>query len=190
MDSISKGLSNKSTSLVTLITLIIFLVFMVTVLPQQAEAAFQNSGGAPSPDTSFHYSVDGLYAMAEAYGESGRQAYIRARFTFDLAFPLVYTAFLSTAISWCFQRAFGPDFKWGFANLVPALGMVFDFLENIATSLVIARYPTKTPVIDVLAPVFTTLKWIFIYGSFIFLLGGFLYGAWKLAVNINRRDPA
>lgn len=64
--------------------------------------------------------------MAEAYGESGRQAYIRARFTFDLVWPLVYTLFLATAISWVLGRAFALDSCWQRANLAPLLNAIFD----------------------------------------------------------------
>jgi hypothetical protein len=47
--------------------------------------------------------------------------------------------------------------------------MIFDLLENTATSLVMGRYPAQTPVIDWLAPVFTLVKWVFVNGSFILL---------------------
>lgn len=180
---ISKRLQQVSTGWVTLGALILFLVFSATVLPQQAEKAALNSGGADSPDTSFTYRVEELYKMAEVYGESGRQAYIRARFTFDVIFPLVYAAFLVTATSWVCQRTFPAESRWQLANLVPVSGMVFDFLENVSTSLVMARYPRPTAVVDRLAPAFTLVKWIFIYASFATLLAAILYGTWRWAKN-------
>jgi hypothetical protein len=57
-------------------------------------------------------------------------------------------------------------------NVVPILGMVFDYLENISTSLVMGRYPAQTAIIDSLAPVFTLLKWVFIGGAFALLVVG------------------
>jgi hypothetical protein len=36
--------------------------------------------------------------------------------------------------------------------------------ENVSTSLVLGRYPKPTAVVDVLAPVFTSLKWGFLAG--------------------------
>ncbi|MEJ2601170.1 MAG: hypothetical protein P8Z00_22760 [Anaerolineales bacterium] len=112
------------------------------------------------------------YRYAEAYGAAGRQAYVQARFTFDLIWPLVYASFLVTSISWLSSRAFPTHSLWQRANLVPLLGLLFDYLENLATSLVMLRYPQTTPVVDVLAPVFTGLKWIFVFGSFVVLLAG------------------
>ena len=123
--------------------------------------------------------IDGLKKMAEAYGEQGRAAYIRARFTFDLIWPLVYGFFLVTAISWVFARGFPPESRWRWANLAPILGMLFDYLENISTSLVMFRYPATTPIVAWLAPFFTTVKWIFVNGSFVLLVIGVVAALWR-----------
>ena len=99
-----------------------------------------------------------------------RSAYVRARFTFDLIWPLVYTFFLATAISWLFRGASAALLHR--LNLVPIFGAVFDYLENISTSLVMLRYPQPTPFVDQLAPFLTLVKWILVYGSFAVLLAG------------------
>ena len=175
---ISDWLRRVSTGWVALSALLIFLLFSALVLPQQATKAEQETGGSESPDTSFFYSSSDLYRMAESYGEQGREAYIRARFTFDLVWPLVYTLFLATSISWVFGRAFGSDSRWQRANLAPLLGALFDYLENLAASLVMLRYPEQTAVVDALAPVFTALKWLLLGASFLLLFGGVVVAAW------------
>ncbi len=190
MNKISTALHKFSTGWITLAAVLIFLVFAATILPHQAQLAAEASGGAPSPDTSFTYSVDKLYDMAQVYGPSGRQAYIHARWTFDLVFPIVYTALLVTTLSRLSRRHFPAKSRWQSANLLPLVAMVFDYLENSATSLVMARYPTKTPVVDFLAPVFTLVKWIFVYASFGLLLAWVLWMAWDWVKNLRRRTPA
>ncbi len=107
-------------------------------------------------------------------------SYIKARFSFDLIWPLVYMIFLTTVISWLFQRVFRLDSMWQLANLMPIGGMVFDYLENISTSVVMIRYPNPTAVVDIVAPIFTLTKWIFIGGSFGLLLMGLVVGIWQL----------
>lgn len=183
---ISAWLSRVSTGWVALAALVVFLLFVALVLPRQAGQAARETGSAGSPDTSFLYTPAELYRMAEAYGESGRRAYIRARFTFDLAWPLVYTLFLATAISWVFGRAFPPQSRWQRANLAPLLGATLDYLENVSTSLVVLRYPARTAVADLLAPVFTALKWALIGSSFFLLLVGVVVVAWR---RIGRKAP-
>ena len=180
MITISKWLQRISTNWVSISALVIFVIFLVAVLPGQATSAETQAQGGDSPDTSLVYTREKLYAMAEGHGESGRNAYISARWTFDLIFPFVYTAFLVTSISWLCKNTFPKDSLWQFTNIVPILGMVFDFLENSATTLVFARYPDETPVIDALAPIFTFIKWIFVGGSFflLFLGLGYLFVRW------------
>jgi len=176
---ISGWLRRVSTGWVALAALLVFLLFTALVLPQQATKAERETGSADSPDTSLFYAPSDLYQMAESYGEQGRQAYVRARFTFDLVWPLVYTLFLVTAISWVFGKAFAPDSRWQRANLVPLLGALFDYLENLSTALVMLRYPAQTAGVDLLAPVFTALKWGLLGASFLLLLGGIVIAAWR-----------
>ena len=79
---ISGWLYKVSRGWVALSALGIFMLFSALVLPDQADRAEMASGSAASPDTSLYYSAEDLYRMAEAYGEQGREAYVRARFTF------------------------------------------------------------------------------------------------------------
>ena len=174
----SEWLNNVSRGWVTLAAVIVFVLFTALVLPGQS-ARSGEVGGERSPDLSLYYSADDLYQMAEEYGEAGREAYVRARFTFDLAWPLVYTFFFVTTISWIYSRISPPESRWRRANLVPVLAMVFDLLENLSTSLVMYRFPERTPVVDWLAGVFTTLKWVFVASSFLLLIGGMVIGVWR-----------
>ncbi|MBL8102904.1 MAG: hypothetical protein JNM02_10270 [Anaerolineales bacterium] len=187
---LSTFLYRLSSGPVTLAALIGFLLFGALVLPAQAQKAELYSNGADSPDTSFFYSKNDLYKMAEMYGEAGRAQYVRARFTFDLIFPLVYLAFLVTSISWIFVRAF-PDVasRWRLLNLFPVFGALFDYLENIAASLVMTNYPAQTPVMDGLAPIFTLLKWFFVNGSFVVLAAGVFVMLWRRFASRGLKTP-
>ncbi len=169
----SEWLIGVSKGWMALAALIIFLLFTALVLPGQAAGSAERTGGARQPDTSLFYTPADLYDMAEAFGPDGRQAYIQARVTFDVGWPLVYGFFLVMAISWLAGRAFPVSGRAALGrrlNLAPVLGVGFDYLENLATSLVMARYPAPTPVVDLLAGPFTLVKWIFVGGSFIVLV--------------------
>lgn len=169
IQALSKFLTDRSIGWVALASLLVFILFGALVLPGQTAAAEKYSSGIGSPDTSLLYSPDELYRMAEAYGEAGRRAYIRARFSFDLAFPFVYGFFLTACISWLLARVLPPASLWRTLNLFPPAGVVFDLLENISTALVIGKYPSPAPIAAFLAPVFTLIKWMFVGGSFIIL---------------------
>jgi len=179
MKRISSWINKISKGWVALLCLVIFLFFTALVLPSQAEDANAYSGDVGSPDTSFYYSADELYQFAEAYGPLGRSAYIRARVTFDVVWPLVYLAFLATAISWAYQKTGKEGRFWRRLNIFPVLGLIFDYLENGATSIVMARYPDLTPVLPRIAGVLTAIKWVFIGGSFAVLVLGLGIAGWR-----------
>jgi positive regulator of sigma E activity len=63
-------------------------------------------------------------------------------------------------------------------NLLPVLGMIGDYLENISTSIVMYMYPILIPILAWMAGIFTALKWILIAGSFIGLLVGVVLMVW------------
>jgi len=179
VEKLSKWLYQISSGWVTLGAIVIFIMFSVLVLPDQSASSQSQSGDIGSPDLSIYYSAAELYEMAEAYGEQGRADYIRVRFTFDLIWPLVYTFFLTTTIGWVFKRTITSQNSWQRVNLIPLLGMTCDYLENIATSLVIYRYPAQTLIIDWLAGVFTTMKWLLIGVSFVVLAVGIIIAIWQ-----------
>ena len=166
----SERLIRFSKGWLALAALAIFLAFTALVLPGQAAGSAERTGGARQPDISLFYTPAELYGMAKAFGPDGRQAYIQARVTFDVAWPLVYGFFLVTAIGWLAGRAFQPGSPWRLLTLAPVLGVLFDYLENLATSLVMARYPAQTPVVDLLAGPLTLVKWLFVGGNFMVLV--------------------
>lgn len=166
---LSNTLAEFSKTSITLAAFVVFLIFSAVALPSQSAAADAYSGSSGSPDLSLFYSPKDLYQMAEQYGSAGRDAYVHARFSFDLVFPIIYTLFLATAISLIFGTITPEASPWRMLNLAPIMGMLFDFFENTAASIVISRYPGLSPIPANLAPVFTFLKWVFVGGSFIIL---------------------
>ncbi len=167
---LSDRLTAASRGWTALAALVVFLLFTSLALPAQAA---QQRGDVTTPDMSWFYTAADLYGIAERLGADGRQAYIQARFTFDLVWPAVYGSFLTISSSWLLAQALRrrQSSRWRLLNLTPVMGVGFDLLENIATSLVMARYPAPTPVIADLAGWATMVKWVFVGGSFIVLVG-------------------
>jgi hypothetical protein len=177
MNRLSDWLYQASSARVALISLAIFVIFMAAVLPTQAADSERYASEAGSPDLSFFYTKEDLYRMAEAYGESGRQAYVQSRLTFDFFWPIAYALFFSTTISWLFMRGLSPEGLIRRLNITPLLGAIFDYLENVGASLVMTRYPETTQLVDTLTPLFTLTKWILVGGSVVLLLAGIVIAA-------------
>ena len=152
--------------------LILFIAFTATVLPWQADISASYSHGVRAPDTSFWYTAADLYAAAEAWGPDGRAAYVLARITFDVVWPLVYGFFLVTALAWLWARVVWPGRRWRRVALLPILVVLCDYAENACTATVIARYPERTLLVADLAALFTVAKWILLGSCFVLLAVG------------------
>jgi len=186
MKTLTIGLYKISTGWLAVTYIALMIVFIGWVLPDQSAKAEATANGAGSPDTSFFYAPEKLFEMADTYEEAGRQAYIHARWTFDLIFPLVYGGFLITTTGWLLGKATSPESKLRWLILVPMIGVVFDYLENTAVSLVMNAYPTRLGWAAFLASGFTLIKWVFVYGGFAVLVAAFVI--WL--VSLKRSSPA
>lgn len=105
--------------------------------------------------------------MAETFGAEGRAYYIRSRFTFDIVWPLAYGIFLWATIAYLGKRLKYTSARY--LVLLPILGILLDYMENVGASLVMFMYPAKVPIISHIVPVFTIAKWLSIGSSFIAL---------------------
>ena len=150
-------------------TMLLFVLFTAMVLPAQAEAGAFYTDSYAAPDTSLWYSPGDLYAAAEAWGRDGRAAYVQARVTFDVIWPLVYGTFLLTTLAWVWARATAAGSRWRGVALLPVVTVMLDYAENVCTATVMARYPARTPVLAELASLFTAGKWLTLSASFLLL---------------------
>ena len=174
MSALSEWLNRTVTGWTALIAVFVFAAFIAFVLPNQLTINGSEGETIRPPDLSVWYSADTLYETAQAYGPDGRAAYVRTRVTFDVAWPIVYVSFLATALSLVARRLGSHAAVWNRANLVPMIAGLFDLLENVCTAVVMARYPLRTPGLDVLAPVMTLAKWVTLSASFVLLAAGIM----------------
>ena len=176
---ISNKIISSSKLWIMIVAIIVFVIFSITVLPDQSAKAEAYSADVGSPDLSFFYAPTDLYRMAEAYGPEGRLYYVRARFTFDLVFPLVYGAFLMFTSAWALKELTIPNSRWRLLLLIPLLAVLFDLLENIAAAAVIGRYPQPTNLLAAFAPFFTLIKWIFVGSGFVLIVVYLVLIIWR-----------
>jgi hypothetical protein len=151
-----------------LFSLLIFLLFVIIVLPNEAQKG-EVLGLISGPDTSLFYTAEQLYDIANEYGPDGREFYIHQRYTFDLIWPVVYGSFILISSTY-FHKKSNLLKKYSLLSYFSVIAVIFDYLENMMTSVVMYRYPTKTPILDNLAGYMTLLKWITLGFAFIILM--------------------
>ena len=166
---LSQYLQDISSTKLTIFSSLVFFAFTAFVLPVLAEQMDSISSGLGTPDTLLFYGKDKLYTLAEVYGAAGRSAYITTRIQYDIIWPIVYTAFLVTSIGWCSVKLDRQSQVLRMFNIFPLLAMIFDFVENISVSLVMAFYPEREFVFSTVAQVATPVKWLFVCTGFALL---------------------
>ena len=165
---IDRGMNRVNGRWASLFSLV-FLAFILWVLPAVSQWG-ESVGLTQSIDTSFGLSADQLWTIAEGYGSSLRQAYLIQRWTFDLAFPLVYGGFLwVSGLYWMKRLKAGFGLKQTLV-IIP-LGVVFDYLENTLVSLVFVFYPQRILGLTELAVLMIPVKWFFVVGSMLLVSG-------------------
>ncbi len=143
--------------------IVVFLLFLALVLPGQSAKAAEGTPGGSSFDTSLFYTPAQAFDRAAAHAPEARFAYIAARWSFDLAFPLVYGLF--ALAGWAFGLArLGPRLSAPRPRLALAalLGPAFDFAENAAATVVMASVPARPLGWGIALSIATPLKWLFV----------------------------
>jgi hypothetical protein len=146
--------------------ILVMALFLFIVLPQESAKAAGYTPEGASFDTSFYYSPKSVYPRIASYSDDGRSSYIRARWTFDLLFPLGYGFFCLTAAAFGAARL---NFRRQIVTIVlllPFLAVLFDLGENTVVSILMAAYPREIRLLPLLASAFTLLKWVFVSISF------------------------
>jgi hypothetical protein len=142
-----------------ILSILIFTLFIVVILPAQKAKTKEYAGDAGSVDLSFFPKPDQVYQMAEAYGEDGREQYIKSRYTFDVIWPLAYTFFMVALITFCMKKIFGDGSKWIYLNLVAVGPILFDFIENGFAMAVMSAYPDRMDGTVYVMATATMIKW-------------------------------
>jgi len=184
MKKLSDWVYRISSIWIVLFFFLLLLLFALVILPGHTtiDAAEKAEGAAPGiPDLALWYNPGYLYEIAEAYGEAGRIEFVKMHAGLDVVWPLVYVGFLAVALSWTAGRITETGrttvrFQKIILrlNLIPVSAGIFDFLENLLTSVIVFRFPEQSPGFDSLAPVITFIKWILIFFSVLLLSAGLI----------------
>ena len=142
----------------------IFLLFMVWILPSVADANV-SAGLTESIDTNFTFNPALIRDIIIGYGPDGRQFYLIQRWTFDAVYPLAYGLPLSFSL---WGLLFTSKYKrWSWLGMGASL---FDYLENIALSLIILSYPLLPLWAITIAVGLSMMKWLLLGSSFVLVI--------------------
>lgn len=117
--------------------------FLVNGRPFGIAQLKQITGGTGILDMEILYTPEQAYAILAALGESGRAFYLTHIVPLDLLVPFFYALFLSLAISWLLHRWLPAGSRWHRLNIVPLIGGLCDYLENLGVIAMLMAWPAQ-----------------------------------------------
>ena len=165
-----------------ILTMAVYLLMLLYTIPKVESFA---PGIALFDLSPAGYSYQHATSLFEALGETGRSVYLYQQLPADFIYPGLFAISYSLLLIWLFAKSFKPDSKIFYLAIVPALGGLFDYLENVCIVLMIKSFPDLSQELVTVASSFSVLKSIFTTGFFLLLLIGFV----AYIVLLIKRNP-
>lgn len=129
------------------------------------------SNGASVLDLGMAYSPNDAYDLfLNKYSEEGRELYLKAECV-DLFFPIAYSCFFALLISLGIKRFPEMPQEYRLLNLLPFVGGLADYMENVGIFTLLLTYPEKHYNMALWASGFGTIKWMTIFACVLLGLG-------------------
>ena len=119
-------------------------------------------------------------------GEDGRNVYLFQQLPVDFIYPGLFAISYALLLTWLFAKSFESNSKIFFLALVPVLGGLFDYLENVGIIIMINAFPNISQGLVGVVNFFTLLKSAFTTGFYILLLVGIIF---FIIRKINKTTP-
>jgi hypothetical protein len=182
LDSVSDriiGITSWRTVVAALAGLLI-TGFLVNGRPFGVAELKSITGGVGILDMELFYTPDQAYTFLGAMGEAGRSFELTRIIPLDLLVPFFYALFLSTFISWLLHRWLPKASPWHRLNVIPVIGALFDYLENLGIIAMLLAWPMEMYSIAQITMAATLLKFGFSVLAGVVVLGAI--AGWILSV--------
>ena len=100
-------------------------------------------GGAAILDMQIGYTPEDAYALLEALGTDGRQAYATMLLIGDTLFPISYSLLFAAIAAWLLARVAPPDHWIQKLSLIALIGGISDIAENMSILTMIFAFPQR-----------------------------------------------
>jgi len=159
-----------------LVFLLLDLVLMLGLMPFMGGKIAALSDGMQVIDLQIPtYAAQTALDMVAAYGDDARKLYKQVELTADTIYPLVYGMTYALLLAFLFKGNLPGSPKWKYLlPLVPLIGMLFDFGENIGIVTMLSQFPDQPFLLAWITAKFSLLKWIFAFASIILITLGLI----------------
>ncbi|NMB78220.1 MAG: hypothetical protein GYA23_03915 [Methanomicrobiales archaeon] len=132
-------------SVIAAIAGFLILAYLINSRPFGAAELMAITGGVGLLDMEFLYSPDQAYAHLAAMGEAGRAFDLTHIIPLDMLLPFFYAMAFSLLITWLLHGWLPAKSPWHRLNVVPLVGGLCDYLENIGILTMLLAWPAELP---------------------------------------------
>lgn len=163
--------SGKNVLFLFILTMAVYLLMLLVTIPRVQSFAPDLALFDLSPAGYTHAHA---LTLLESLGHDGRDAYLFPQLALDFVYPGLFAICFSVMLIWIYSKRVGPD-SWSLnLAVLPALGGLFDYIENILIIRMITIFPDLSKGWVAAASFATLLKSAFSTVSFLLLILGFI----------------
>ena len=170
LNTLKKLASGKTVFILFTMTMVIYLLMLLYSIPMVESFAPNTALFDLSPSG---YSYSQAISLLEELGDEGREIYLSRQLPLDFVYPGLFAISYTLLLIWLFSKSIKDTSKIFYLAFIPALGGLFDYLENIYIIRMINSFPDLSPRLVQVASTFTLLKSIFTTVFFLLLFAGF-----------------
>jgi len=170
LHSLKKVASGKTVLILFIATMAIYLLMLFYTIPLVGSYAHNMELFDMSPSG---YSYQYAMSLLERLGDAGRTIYLTRQLPLDFIYPGLFAVSYTLLLIWLFSKSIEITSKIYYLAFIPALGGLFDYLENIFIIRMITSFPDLSTGLVQVASTFTLLKSIFTTVFFLLLFAGF-----------------
>lgn len=147
LDELSDRIIAITSGRTVIIALAGFLIlgFLINSRPFGAAELMAITGGVGLLDMEILYTPDQAYAHLAAMGEAGRAFDLTHIVPLDMLLPFFYALSFSLVITWLLHRWLPEESRWYRLNIIPIIGGICDYLENIGIITMLLAWPAQLP---------------------------------------------
>ncbi len=171
MPEISNILKKYSRIKILLSLLTVELLFILVVFPHY-ENKINNIAetNVKILDVRFSYNIEQAKNLFNEMGPRGREVYYVVVSKVDMVYPIVYSLLLILLTALLLKHILINESKIIYISLLPLLGMIFDYLENLNTLRLLRNFPQLYSSEVNFGSLMTQIKWTFIGLSILTIL--------------------
>ena len=116
-------------------------------------------------DGRLNYNYEQVNTLFNKMGREGRDIYYIMAGKVDMIYPIVYGVFFVLLIASLLKKLVPKKSKVIFLSFLPLIGVLFDYLENFNTLMLLNKFPNITPEQVAYGSQMTQIKWLFLLMS-------------------------